>query len=116
MAENPGNTPHYRVASITQIVRSHDVWVREFTVTAGEEVPWHQHTQVQDHCYGLEGLVRVQSVDAAGAAQDLCLKPGESCVLPAGTRHRLSCAQGDQARYLLVQQGAYDFIKVPSPL
>ena len=105
---------NYSVEAITEIARSGDVWVREFTVTQGQEVPWHRHSEVQDRCYGLEGAVRVESAGPAGS-RDFILQPGQSCVLPPGTRHRLSCAQGSQARYLLVQVGKYDFIKVPPP-
>ena len=111
MATNEGR---YSVDSITEIARSGDVWVREFTVAHGEEIPWHQHTEVQDRCYALEGLVRVESSGPEGL-QDLILQAGQSCVLPAGTRHRLTCAEGDRARYLLVQVGRYDFVKVPPP-
>jgi hypothetical protein len=47
--------------------------------------------------------------------QDRVLLPGQSCLLPAGTRHRLTCAEGARAKYLLVQVGPYDFVKVPPP-
>lgn len=109
------SNPHYDIEAITEILRSGDIWVREFTVMQKQEVPWHRHSQVQDHCYGLEGLVRVQSAALDGRHNDFVLRPGESCVLPAGTSHRLSCAGGDRARYLLVQQGPYDFVKVTAP-
>ncbi|MGD9868535.1 MAG: cupin domain-containing protein [Hyphomicrobiales bacterium] len=105
---------NYAVAAISEIARSGDLWVREFTVARDEEVPWHRHSEVQDRCYGLEGIVRVQAEDRSGA-WELELQPGQSCVLPAGTRHRLTCARGDQARYLLVQVGKYDFVKVAPP-
>ncbi len=115
MTPAPVTTANYRVAEIREIARADQLWVREFTVVAGEEVPWHRHSQVHDRCYGLEGLVRVQSVDAQDQLTERLLGPGQACDLPAGTRHRLSCAEGELARYLLVQQGPYDFIKVPAP-
>lgn len=111
MATNEGR---YTVDSIVEIARSGDVWVREFTVAQGEEVPWHRHTEVQDRCYGLEGLVLVES-SGPGGKQELLLRPGQSCVLPAGTRHRLTCAEGRYAKYLLVQVGRYDFVKELPP-
>ena len=105
---------NYSVESIIEIAKSADLWVREFTVAGGEEVPWHRHSEVQDHCYGLAGVVRVQVADEHGI-REIELYPGQSCVLPAGTRHRLTCARGAQARYLLVQAGKYDFNKVAPP-
>lgn len=108
----PSHNPNYSVEAIKEILHSGDVWVREFTVEANQEVPWHRHTQVQDHCYGLEGMVRVQSLSVDGKTADFILRPGEYCIHPAGTSHRLSCGTGVRARYLLVQQGQYDFVKV----
>lgn len=115
MTRQSGDTAHYQVTNVLEIARSVDLWVREFTVIAGEEVPWHRHTQVNDRCYGLDGVVLVESVDMQDQFTRLLLRPGQACDLPAGTRHRLSCADGDSARYLLVQQGPYDFNKVPAP-
>jgi quercetin dioxygenase-like cupin family protein len=105
---------NYSVEDIRVVGRSGNLMVREFTVTAGQEVPWHQHTEVTDHCYGLEGAVRVQCSGPKGE-QDFTLAPGKSCTLEPGTRHRLTCGEGAMARYLLVQVGAYDFVKVPAP-
>jgi quercetin dioxygenase-like cupin family protein len=106
---------HYHVEDIREIGRSGDLWVREFTVTATQEVPWHRHTSATDYCYALEGAVRVQCAGPQGQ-WDFSLRPGKSCVLEPGTLHRLTCAEGDVARYLLVQVGAYDFIKVAAPV
>lgn len=106
---------NYDVTNISEVARCGEVWVREFTVQLEEEVPWHRHSEVRDRCYCLEGLLRVQFVNADDDVEFLLLAPGESCDLPAGTAHRLTCARGVRARYLLVQTGSYDFVKVQAP-
>jgi quercetin dioxygenase-like cupin family protein len=106
---------NYSVEDIREIGRSGELWVREFTVTATQEVPWHRHTSATDHCYALEGTVRVQCAGPQGQ-QDFKLVPGKSCVLVPGTLHRLTCVEGAVARYLLVQVGAYDFVKAGAPV
>jgi quercetin dioxygenase-like cupin family protein len=106
-------SPHYQVDEISEVARAPGVWVREFTVQPGQEVPWHQHTEVRDRCYALQGEVRVE-IRRAGEIETLILAPGESCTLDAQTPHRLTSATNSTARYLLVQVGNYDFIKVPS--
>lgn len=115
MTPQTDNAAPYRVSKIQEVARSTDLWVRELTVVAGEEVPWHRHTYVSDRCYGLDGVILVECVDEQDRFTQLLLRPGQSCDLPVGTRHRLSCAEGFSARYLLVQQGQYDFNKVPAP-
>lgn len=106
---------NYSVEDIREVARADKLWVREFTVLAGQEVPWHRHTNVTDHCYALDGAVRVECVGPQGQ-QDFNLHPGKSCVLEPGTPHRLTCAEGAVARYLLVQVGVYDFVKVSAPV
>jgi quercetin dioxygenase-like cupin family protein len=115
MSQQTRDAVNYRVTSVLEIARSVDLWVRELTVVAGEEVPWHKHSQVSDRCYGLEGVVLVESIDAQDQRLRTLLRPGQACDIPAGTRHRLSCAEGNLARYLLVQRGPYDFEKVAAP-
>lgn len=115
MSQEMRNAKNYEVTSVLEIARSVDLWVRELTVVAGEEVPWHRHSQVSDRCYGLEGVVLVESVDTEDRRLRTLLRPGQACDIPAGTRHRLSCAEGNLARYLLVQRGPYNFEKVAAP-
>lgn len=115
MSQQTPDVMNYKVTRILEVARAVDLWVRELTVVAGEEVPWHRHSQISDRCYGLEGVVLVESVDTQGKPLRTLLRPGQACDIPAGTRHRLSCAEGDLARYLLVQHGPYNFEKVAAP-
>lgn len=109
-------TQHYEVGRIEVIFKAPELQVREFDVLAGQEIPWHSHTQITDHCYCLSGTIAVETRNGAGVApKRIELHPGEKCILPPGVQHRITCAQGDLARYLLVQGGGqYDFHPVPA--
>ena len=46
----------YKVRSIHVVARGADVLVREYTLDAGEAIPWHRHSEVSDYYYGLAGM------------------------------------------------------------
>jgi quercetin dioxygenase-like cupin family protein len=105
---------NYQINRVSVIAKGDTVQVRELEVASDQEVPWHFHTEVTDHCYCLKGSVAVEALGADGEAHPpVVLAPGESCVVTAGTKHRVTCASGEVATYLLVQSGGkYDFHKV----
>lgn len=102
---------HYQINRTSVIAKAEGVQVREMEVASSQEVPWHFHTEMTDHCYCLKGRIAVESADDAGEATPaLVLSPGESCILPPRRPHRITCAEGEVAVYLLVQTGGkYDF-------
>lgn len=99
----------YRVKKISVIAKGSDVLVREYLLGPGESIPWHHHTQVSDHYYGLEGLVLIET-RAPDARHEL--NPGESATVIPPTAHRVSNPSSKPCRFLLVQGvGQYDFVK-----
>lgn len=104
-------TPHYEVSRISVVFKSPDIQVREYDVLAGQEIPWHTHTRITDHCYCLTGAIAVETREGPSAPErKTVLNPGEKCVVTPGVLHRITCARGEAARYLLVQGGGkYDF-------
>ena len=55
------------------------------TLAAGQEVPWHYHSQVTDTFYCLEGVL---SVETCTPNARYLLKVGESCSVPQMTAGR----------------------------
>ena len=53
----------YKVRSIHVVARGADVLVREYTLDAGEAIPWHRHSEVSDYYYGLAGKVVIETRD-----------------------------------------------------
>lgn len=93
---------HREVVAETSTLR-----VSILTLAAGQEVPWHYHSQVTDTFYCLEGTLSVET--RSPDARHL-LNIGESCAVPCMTAHRVTGHEGGRARFLIVQGiGTYDF-------
>ena len=77
------------------------------TLAAGQEVPWHYHSQVTDTFCCLEGVL---SVETRAPNAHHRLEVGESCAVPPMTAHRVTGQDGGRARFLIVQGiGTYDY-------
>lgn len=99
----------YKVEKIAMIAKGADVLVREYVFAPGESVPWHHHTAVTDHYYGLEGRVLIETREPATRRE---LLPGESTIVTPPTAHHVSNPSGEPCRFLLIQGvGKYDFVK-----
>jgi len=93
------------------IIETDRVRVRIMGLAAGEELPFHYHTEVTDTFFCLEGTIIVAAQNPAESWQ---LGPGEHCKVVAQRPHSVANFTPDApARYLLVQGvGRYDFIPV----
>lgn len=99
----------YQVKRISIIARSDEVLVREYVLQGGESIPWHHHTHVTDHYYGLEGKVLVETRPPLTRHE---LTAGASATVTPPTEHHVSNPGDEPCRFLLVQGvGKYDFIK-----
>lgn len=101
-------TQPYQAARISVIAKGADVLVREYTLGPGEFIPWHRHTQVTDHYYGLEGTVLIETRVPAARRE---LNRGESATVTPPTAHHVSNSSDKPCRFLLIQGvGKYDFV------
>lgn len=102
--------PHpYKVRRIHVVAKGADVLVREYTLDAGEVIPWHRHSAVSDYYYGLEGTVVIETREPPARHE---LKAGGTATVVPPTAHRVSNPTGAACRFLLVQGvGQYDFVK-----
>ena len=99
----------YRVHGIHVVVRGTDVLVREYTLDPGEAIPWHRHSEVSDHYYGLEGTVLIETRDPAAHHE---IGAGQSAIVTPPTIHHISNPGTQRCRFLLIQGvGRYDFVK-----
>jgi quercetin dioxygenase-like cupin family protein len=99
----------YKVRAIHVVARGDDVLVREYTLDPGEAIPWHRHTEVSDHYFGLEGTVLIETRDPATRRE---VGVGESATVTPPTVHHVSNPGPRPCRFLLVQGvGRYDFVK-----
>ena len=104
--EGPGAS---RTRDPTIIVQTADVRVVEYTLHPRDAHPWHYHSEVADAFYCLDRLI---SVETREPPQQLILRPGEKCSVPAKVVHPVKNVCDRASRYLLVQGvGTYDYIK-----
>lgn len=107
----------YTVSSRKWIAEGSDVYVKEFRLEAGEEVPWHHHSAVFDVFYCLEGRLIIERADVFTAEQlpATVLHVGDSAKVDVGTAHRPFNSGPDRCRFLIIQGvGAYDYIPFSS--
>jgi quercetin dioxygenase-like cupin family protein len=102
-------THPYKVRNIHVVAKGSDVLVREYTLDPGEAIPWHHHSQMSDHYYGLEGTVLVETQQPPARH---VIGAGQSAIVATQTPHHVSNPGNKVCRFLLVQGvGPYDFVK-----
>ncbi len=85
-----------------------DLRVSILTLAAGEEVPWHSHSIIDDIFFCMEGPMQVETRNPDGAQ---ILQPGETFTVPTGQPHRVSGQDGGPCRFMIVQGvGQYDYV------
>ena len=100
----------YPAARRVTIVEAAGLRVRELTLTEGQSVPWHYHTNVTERFFCMNGPMRVQTRSPDGMH---VLAPGETCTVEPGTPHRVSGVDDGACKFMSVQGvGEYDFVPV----
>jgi hypothetical protein len=56
--------PDYQVKNVEPVAVGADVQVRVFTLTDGEEIPWHYHSESTDHYFVLRGKLTIETRSA----------------------------------------------------
>ena len=103
-----GKPQPYKVRHIHVVAKSADVLVREYTLDPGETIPWHHHSEVADHYYGLEGTVVVQTRQPDARHE---VAAGQTAMVAPPTVHLVTNATAAPCRFLLIQGvGRYDFV------
>jgi quercetin dioxygenase-like cupin family protein len=99
----------YAVRDVRVVSNGADVLVREYTLDPGDVIPWHRHSEVCDHYYGLDGVVVIETRDPFGRLE---IAVGQSATVTPPTVHRVLNPGEQSCRFLLVQGvGRYDFVK-----
>jgi quercetin dioxygenase-like cupin family protein len=100
----------YEIAGHEVVAEGADMRVSVLTLAAGQEVPWHYHTDISDSFVCLDGPMLVETRAPRNTYR---LEPGQRCAVPAKTAHRVSGEGGGPCKFLIVQGvGIYDFVPV----
>jgi quercetin dioxygenase-like cupin family protein len=100
------NSP-YQPQDVQLIVDTPDVRVAEITLGPHADTPAHEHTEVPEVCYCLEG----QLVCEADGEAPTVLRAGQRRTFAAGSHHQLRNAGDAPCRFLLIHAGGrFDFV------
>ena len=87
-----------------------DMRANILTLAAGENIPWHYHTDITDAFVCLKGPMVVET--RAPRAKHV-LQPGERCAVPPLTAHYVHGLDDGPCQFLILQGvGEYDNIAV----
>ncbi|MBL4721252.1 MAG: cupin domain-containing protein [Alphaproteobacteria bacterium] len=87
-----------------------DMRVRILTLSKGESIPWHYHSEITDSFVCLEGPMVVET---RAPRADYILAPGERCEVPPKVAHYVHGVDGGAFKFLIIQGvGVYDNIPV----
>ena len=89
------------------LIRTGDARVASIEMDAFETSPRHFHSNVVENVICLSGRIALHFGEDD---ESVVLSPGQRYELAAGTTHRLVNADPRPSTYLLVQNGAYDFV------
>lgn len=87
--------------------------ISELQIGPDQEVPWHQHTRVQDTFYVLEGRLRLFLREPA---EEVRLGPGQTYTVRPRRPHRVTNGGDTSAVFFVLQGiGEYDFVPLTDP-
>jgi len=77
------------------------------TLAAGQEVPWHWHSEVTDTFWCMDGPM---VIEMRAPRESVELAPGQMQAVPAKRAHRVTGKAGGRCRFAILQGiGTYDF-------
>jgi quercetin dioxygenase-like cupin family protein len=104
------NRGSYEIAGSEIVSEGADIRVSILTLAAGQEVPWHYHSEITDSFVCLEGPMVVETRAPRHAYR---LEPGQRCAVPPKTAHHVQGVESGPCKFLIVQGvGIYDFVPV----
>lgn len=97
----------YTVDDHEVVAATPDLRMVVLTLGAGQEVPWHWHSNVADHVICLEGPM---VVEMRSPRERFELKAGQRCTVPPRRAHHVAGKEGGPCKFAILQGlGTYDF-------
>lgn len=94
------------------IAESAGLRMQVLTLDAGQEVPWHWHSEVADTFICMDGPMVIETRSPTSVTE---LQPGQMHAVPPKTAHRVTGKNMGPCRFAILQGvGAYDFLPVGS--
>jgi len=99
--------PSYPVVDYEVLAETPTLRMIVISLGAGQEVPWHWHTNISDTFFCMEGPM---TIETRAPREVFELKPGETCVVPPKRAHRVTGKNDGPCKFGNLQGiGHYDF-------
>ena len=99
--------PSYEIEDYETWAETPELRMVVLTLAAGQEVPWHWHTNVSDTFFCMRGPMVIET---RAPREVIVLKPGETHVVPAKRAHRVTGKNDGPCKFGILQGvGTYDF-------
>jgi quercetin dioxygenase-like cupin family protein len=99
--------PSYPVVDYEMPAETPDLRMVVITLGAGQEVPWHWHTNIADMFFCMQGPM---TIETRAPREVFELSPGETCTVPAKRAHRVTGKNDGPCKFGILQGiGKYDF-------
>jgi len=97
----------YEVADYEILAETPELRMVVLTLSEGQEVPWHWHSNVIDRFFCMQGPMVVET---RAPREIFELNSGDTCIVPAKRAHRVSGKNAGACKFGVLQGvGAYDF-------
>jgi quercetin dioxygenase-like cupin family protein len=101
---------NYAVKNVEMIMSDAHAQARILTLSPGQEIPWHRHSEITDYYFVLRGKLTINMREPDGQLE---LHAGERHTIAPGTGHLLSNHGTADCQFLLLQGGgSYDWVKL----
>jgi quercetin dioxygenase-like cupin family protein len=98
---------NYEIEDYEILAETPELRMVVLTLAAGQEVPWHWHSNVCDHFFCMRGPMVVETRAPREVWE---LQPGETCRVPPGRAHRVTGKNSGPCKFAVLQgTGTYDF-------
>ena len=102
------NRGSYPLESRELVAEGKDLRVQVLTLSAGQCVPWHKHSEVTDSFVCLDGETVIET---RLPNQVVALQPGQRFAVGPGVAHMVQGKNGGRCKFMIIQGvGVYDFI------
>jgi quercetin dioxygenase-like cupin family protein len=103
----PAGWPSYEVADYEILAQAPGLRMVTITLAAGQEVPWHWHTNIADRFFCMKGPM---TIETRAPREVFKLTAGQSCVVPPKRAHRVTGENGAPCKFSVLQGvGDYDY-------
>ena len=98
----------YVIARQEVVAEGADLRVNIMTLTSGQYIPWHSHSETADTFLCMEGSL---TVEVRAPAASFVLKPGERCTIGPKRPHHVHGINYEPCKFMIVQGvGVYDWM------